>query len=337
MAYNIMAEYIEYTRKFLEKFMRRYFQKCYDSKISKEYIEAYIEARYENYGGNENQRMFYRRIYSALQKKCEELEYELDEKELPKVKSMLEVYQYIFYIDFVRTLRIELREFVKQICEKRINKFGFEEDETLQNELYAMIKKFRDDKERYLKQFESNDFELVTTKYLLVKDLYKVDLRYHFKLPYIFSDKAIEEVYNENVICEDKIIIEYLMLTVFIIRLINEGKFNTLYLIDFPMTLLDKEKKKEQVLKIISEPAIQDRVRIKITSADFEKHREEIYELMKLGYKFVLEIDSTFEVNAENIKKLSIFSYVIISNKLSNFEEFKQYEQDLEDIRIDEG
>lgn len=337
MTYNIMAEYIEYTRKFLEKFMKKYFQKYYNSEISKQYIETYIEARYENYGGNENQRMFYRRIYSALQKKYTKLQYELDEEKLPNLKSMLEVYQYIFYIDFVRPLKIELKEFVKQICEKRITKFGFKEDENLQSELYEMIKKYRYDKEQYLKQFESSDFELGITKYLLVKGLYKVDLKYHFKLPYIFSDQAIEEVYNENVIYEDKIIIEYVMLTVFIIRMINEGKFNTQYLVDFPITLFDKEKKKEQVLKIISTPAIQDRVLIKVTSSNFEKHRQEIYELMKLGYKFVLQIDNTFEVNAENIKKLSIFTYVIISSKLDNFEEFEHYASELEDIRIDEG
>ena len=93
----------------------------------------------------------------------------------------------------------------------------------------------------------------------------------------------------------------------------------------------------EKVLKIISEPAIQERIRIKITNTNFEKHREEIYELMKLGYKFVLEVDDTFEVTQENIKKLSIFSYVIISSKLNNIEEFKQYERELENIRIDEG
>lgn len=337
MTYNIMTEYVIYTKKFLEKFMKKYFQNAYNAKIAKEYIETYIEARYENYGGNESQRIFYRRIYSALKRKCEEMQYDLDEKELIKAKNMLEVYQYVFYIDFVRPLKIELKEFVKQIYEKRLIKFELENVENLQNELYQMIKKFREDKEKYLKKFESSHFELVTTKYLLVKDLYKVDLKYHFKLPYIFSDKAIEEVYNENVIFEDKIIIEYMMLTAFIIKMINEGKFNTLYLVDFPVTLFEKENKKEKVLKIISEPAIQERIRIKITNTNFEKHREEIYELMKLGYKFVLEVDDTFEVTQENIKKLSIFSYVIISSKLNNIEEFKQYESELENIKIDEG
>lgn len=332
-----MSEYIAYTKRFLEKFMKLYFQKKYNSKIAKHYIETYIEARYDNYGGNEKQRVFYRRIYSALQVTCESMKYTFDEKELQTIENMLEVYQYVFYIDFVRPLRMELKEFVKQIYEKRNTKFELENVENLQNELYQLIKKFRDDKEKYVKRFDSPDFELVTTKYLLVKDLYKVNLKYHFKLPYIFSDRAIEEVYHENVIFEDRMIITYMMLTTLIIKMINEGKFNSIYLVEFPITLLEKEKKREQVLKILSEPAIQDRVRLKITNEDFEKHKEEIYELMKMGYRFILEIDDTFEVTQENIKKLSIFSYVIISSKRDNIIEFQKYESELEEIRIDEG
>ena len=80
MTYNIMAEYIDYTKKFLYELLEEYFKEQYDKEMAKEYIETYIDARYNNYGGNENQRVFYRRIYSALQKKEEELTYNADEE-----------------------------------------------------------------------------------------------------------------------------------------------------------------------------------------------------------------------------------------------------------------
>ena len=337
MTYNIMAEYIDYTKKFLQELLEEYFKEQYDKEIAKEYIDTYIEARYSNYGGNEKQRVFYRRIYSALQKKSQELEYNADEEKHKIIKNMLETFQYIFYIDFVRPIKIELKEFINQMYEKRIEKFEMKRDGTLRDNLYKMIKNFREEKEKYLKSFESEDFELVITKYPLIKDVYKVNLKYNFKLPYIFSSQAIEDVYNENIVNEDKLIIEYLMLTVFNIKMILDGKFNTQYLIDFPMSLFEKSKKLDQALRIINDPIIQDKIKIKIKYRDFIIHRNEIYELMKSGYKFAVIIDDSFIISKEHIKKLEIFEFVILSKKLEYYEEFQEYADQLENLIIDEG
>lgn len=337
MTYNIMAEYIDYTKKFLEKFMQEFFKEEYDEEISNEYIETYIEARYNNYGGNENQRVFYRRIYSALKKSEERLKYNQDEEKHKLIKNMLETYQYIFYIDFVRPIRVELREFINEMYDKRITKFEMKRDGALRDNLYRMIKEFRDSKEKYLKKFNSDDFELEITKYHLIKDVYKVNLKYNFKLPYIFSDKAIEDVYNENIINEDKLLIEYLMLTVFNIRMILEGKFNTQYLVDFPVSLFEKTKKLEQALRIINDPSIQEKIKIKIKYRDFIVNREKIYELMKNGYKFAVIIDDSFIISKEHMKRLEIFNYVIVSKNLEYFDEFQENAQLLENIIIDEG
>lgn len=337
MTYNIMAEYIAYTKQFIKQFMQEFFKEQYDEDISNEYIETYIEARYSNYGGNENQRVFYRRIYSALKKAEERLLYNQYEENHQLIKNMLDIYQYIFYIDFVRPLRQELRDFINEMYEKRITKFEMKRDGALRDDLYKMIKKYRESKEEYLSNFESDDFELVTTKYPLIKDVYKVELKYNFKLPYIYSDNAITDVYNENIVNEDKLIIEYLMLTVFNIKMILEGKFNTQYLVDFPMTLFDKSKKLNQALRIINDPSIQEKIKIKIKYRDFIIHRNEIYELMKEGYKFAVIIDDSFIISKEHIKKLAIFNYVIISKKLKYFEEFQENSEGLEKLIIDEG
>ena len=337
MTYNIMAEYIDYTKKFLQKFMQEFFKEEYDEEISNEYMETYIEARYNNYGGNENQRVFYRRIYSALKKSEERLKYNQDEEKHKLIKNILEIYQYIFYIDFVRTIKVELREFINDMYDKRITKFEMKRDGNLRDNLYKMIKEFRDSKEKYLKKFDSDDFELEITKYHLIKDVYKVNLNYKFKLTYIFSDKAIEDVYNENIINEDKLLIEYLMLTVFNIRMILEGKFNTQYLVDFPVSLFEKTKKLEQALRIINDPSIQEKIKIKIKYRDFIVNRDKIYELMKNGYKFAVIIDDSFIISKEHMKRLEIFNYVIVSKKLEYFDEFQENAQLLENIIIDEG
>ncbi len=337
MTYNIMAEYTEHTRKFLRTFMQEFFKEQYDKDITNEYIETYVEARYNNYGGNENQRVFYRRIYSALKKSEEKLIYNQYEENHKMIKDMLELYQYIFYIDFVRTINKDLKDFVSDIYEKRITKFEMKRDGELKNNLYKMIKEYRDSKMKYLKTFESEDFKLVTTKYPLIKDVYKVELKYNFKLPYIFSQNAINDVYSENIVNEDKLIIEYLMLTVFNIRMILEGKFNTQYLVEFPMSLFAKRKKLDQALRIINDQSILDKIKIKVKYRDFIIHRNEIYKLMKNGYKFAVIIDDSFIISKEHIKKLSMFNYVIISKKLKYFDEFMENADGLENLIIDEG
>ena len=58
---------------------------------------------------------------------------------------MLETFQYIFYIDFVRPIKIELKEFINQMYEKRIEKFEMKRDGTLRDNLYKMIKNFREE------------------------------------------------------------------------------------------------------------------------------------------------------------------------------------------------
>lgn len=337
MTYNIMAEYTDYTKKFIHELMKEYFKEQYDKEFANEFVETYIDSRYNNYGGNPNQRVFYRRIYSALKETAERLEYNADEEKHKIIKNMLETFQYIFFIDFVRPLKEDLREFVNQMYEKRITKFEMKRDGALRDNLYKMIKTFREQKEEYLKKFDSEDFELVTTKYHLIKDVYKVELKYNFKLPYIFSDNAIQDVYNENIVNEDKLIVQYLMLTVFNIKMILEGKFNTQYLVDFPMSLFEKRKKLEQTLRIINDPAIQDKIKIKIKYRDFIIHRDEIYDLMKNGYKFAVIIDDSFIISKEHIKKLAIFEFVIVSKKLEYFEEFQENAEGLENLIIDEG
>ena len=70
----------------------------------------------------------------------------------------------------------------------------------------------------YLTSIETKDFSLEIDKYTNIDNTYMVDLNYNFKLPYIYSNKIINEVYNEGTINEDKLIIEYLLLVAECIR-----------------------------------------------------------------------------------------------------------------------
>ena len=333
MTSNIMEQYVKNTKSFIKSFTKMFFAEKYNEKISNEFISAYIESRVYSYGEAVD-RFFYRRIYASLLKKRKELQ-----KQYPRIKERvfednIKIYQFIFYIDGVRPIN-DLDEFVRLVCASRKTKFEVQDAiKNFQGRVLKSIKKYQEEKEEFLKQFETNDFTLDIEKYTLIDNTYKVDIDYNFKIPYIYSNKVIYEVFNDGTVNEDKLIIEYILLTCVCIRDINKGNFETKYLVNFARTLFKKQGKIKQTLKVLDNSAIQDKVFIKIYYQDFEENKELIYSLMKDGYRFAIIIDDTFNPKLIEIKKLSIFKYMLVPIECKHYEKIKDYERKISNIVI---
>ena len=333
MVSNIMEQYVKNTRNFLKNFTKMFFAEKYNEEISNEFISTYIDARIYNFGVAEH-RFFYRRIYSSLVNRKKELE-----KEFPKVdgkvlEDNLKVYQFIFYIDGVRPIA-DLNEFVKMICASRKIKFEVQEAiKSFEGRILKIIKQYQEEKESFAKKYETTDFTLDIEKYTLIDNTYKVDICYNFRIPYIYSNKVISEVFNEGIINEDKLIIEYMLLTLVCIEDINKGNFTTKYLVNFANTLFKKQSKLKQTLKTIDDSAIQDKVFLKLQYSDFETNKELIYNLMKEGYRFAIIIDDSFEPTLTNLRKLSIFKYMLVPEKCKNYETIKEEQTKINNIII---
>ena len=333
MVSNIMEQYVKNTRNFLKNFTKMFFAEKYNEEISNEFISTYIDARIYNFGVSEH-RFFYRRIYSSLVNRKKELE-----KEFPKVdgkvlEDNLKVYQFIFYIDGVRPIA-DLNEFVKMICASRKIKFEVQEAiKSFEGRILKIIKQYQEEKESFAKKYETTDFTLDIEKYTLIDNTYKVDICYNFRIPYIYSNKVISEVFNEGIINEDKLIIEYMLLTLVCIEDINKGNFTTKYLVNFANTLFKKQSKLKQTLKTMDDSAIQDKVFLKLQYCDFEANKELIYDLMKEGYRFAIIIDDSFEPTLTNLRKLSIFKYMLVPEKCKNYETIKEEQTKINNIII---
>lgn len=324
MTNNLMEQYVKNTITFIKNFTKMFLAEKYNEEISNEYISTYIDSRIYNFG-EEEQRFFYSRINASLSEKKKELKKQypkLDEKIL---EDNLNLYQFIYYIDGVRPIT-DLNEFVKMICEKRKTVFEIEGIKSIENRILKSIKKYIEEKEEFTKKYETTDFNLNIEKYKLIDDTYKVDIDYNFKIPYIYSNKVINEVYNEGVINEDKLIIEYILLTLQCIKDIDKGNFSTKYLVNFSNTLYKKQKKLKQTLKVIDNSAIQDKVFLKIYYQDFEDNKEIIYSLMKEGFRFAIIIDDNFKPILMNLKKLSVFKYMLVPEQSKNYEKIKENE-----------
>ena len=311
MTTNLMEQYIKNTEGFINDFTKAFFADNFNEKISKEYISTYIDARIYNFG-DEEQKFFYKRITESLNNKTEELLEENKKLDAKLLNEYVKMYDFIYYIDDVRTLD-DIREFISLLYERRNEKFKFTAPiRGLENRLFKMSKDYRTKKEQLMRDINTDDFELRIEKYILVDNTYKVNIDYKFKIPYIYSNKVIEEVYNDGVINEDKLIIEYTMLTPMCIRDINEGNFAKKYIVDFANSLFKKSKKLNQTLRVINNLAIQDKVILKITYTDFDSNKELIYGLMQDGYRFAIILTDDFNATLANIKKLEVFKYLIV-------------------------
>ena len=333
MTCNLMEQYVKNTKSFLKSFTKIFFAEKYNEKISDEFISTYIDSRIYSYGEAE-QRFFYRRIYASLVKRKKELEKEFPKLDEKIFEDNLRLYQFIFYIDGVRPIG-DLDEFVRLICASRKIKFDVKDAiKNFQGRVLKAIKDYEQEKENFFKPFETTDFELDIEKYTLIDNTYKVDIKYNFKIPYIYSNKVINEVFNEGIIKEDKLIIEYTLLTMVCIKDINKGNFTTKYLVEFANTLLKKQSKLKQTLKTINNSAIQDKVFLKITYQDFEENKELIYDLMKDGYRFAIILDDTFNPTLINLRKLSIFKYMLVPDTCKNYNRIQDVQNKLSNTVI---
>ena len=228
----------------------------------------------------------------------------------------------------------DIDEFAKTICEKRNTKFKLDSIRGLENRIIKLYKKYLKEKEDFFKQFETTDFSLNIEKYILIDNTYKVSLDYNFKIPYIYSFEVINEVYNTGTVYEDKLIIEYILLASICIKDIEKGNFTTRYIVELANSLFKKQGKLKQTLKVINNAAIQDKVFLKINYSDFEEYKELIYSLIQDGFRFALIIDDTFSPTLLNLKKLSIFKYLLVPENSKNYDKIQENETKLENTVI---
>lgn len=332
MANNLMEQYVKNTKKYLENFTKTFLAEKYNKEISDEYISTYIEARIYNFGDTE-QKFFYRRIYASLLNKKNELKKDFPKIDEESLEDNLKIYQFIFYIDGVRPIS-DLEDFTKSICENREKIVGIRGVKSFESRMLKSIKNYIEEKEDFLKKYETTDFSLEIQKYTLINDTYKVDLNYNFKIPYIYSNQIINEVFNDGVINEDKLIIEYMLLTIMCIKEINKGNFTTKYLVNFANSLYKKQNKLKQTLKVINNQAIQDKIFLKIKYKDFEENKELVYSLMQDGFRFAIIIDEEFNPTLMNLKKLSVFKYLLVSTESKSYDKIKENETKLNNIII---
>ena len=329
MTINLANRYIELTKKEIISYLKLVFDNKFSKKYCDLYMKKYIEIRYYNFYDYDTSRTLRKKILDNLRDLAEELCIEnIEDREI--IDQMCVFFYYILYFDNVSRVKS-----IEQTIEKiyKLRKRVLEKDEEeFKKELYNMLKEYKKEKEQLVDRFNQEEFFIKLTNYPKKLNVYRVNLKYNIKFPLVYSDFAINKAFNVGLINEDKLLIEYYLVASHVLKDVLKQNFIKEYVLEFTDKLLDKPNKLKNLLNIIDNNAIKDKVSIKLKYEAFIEYKEKIYELMRNGYKITIILDNSFKPDYKNIESLASFKYVIINKDLKNYKEIISYKKRIKNI-----
>lgn len=320
MTINIINQYIELTKKQINEYMKLVFENNFNKKYCDMYTEKYINTRYYNFYEKNENNTIRTRILDNLRELQEELEKKLyvDKKEIENIRVF---YYFVLYFDNVVYYK-DLEKIIQKITKLREKTLGKKKD-GFDKKLYLKMTECIKQKEEFIKKFETNEFYIKLSNYPEKLHIYRVNLKYNIEFPLTYSNYAVEKAFATGIIDEDKLVVEYYLITMQILKDILKQNFKKQYVVEFSSSLLKKPKKLKSLLNIINGTSVQEKLSIKIRYGKFIKNKEKVYDLMRKGYKIAIVMDDTFEVNAKNLQSLDMFKYVIVNKTFKDYEKIK--------------
>ncbi len=303
MSCNIVGEYVDFSRKCIKKYLKVILEKYYDEDIYDDLINAYINTRYYNMYFEVNNRFEVNIVY-YLKKSLEHFKDDAVYKK--KARYMFHVFKFILYFDVVRECD-SVRELIKEINEFR-NKLELKDD-NFESKFYGILKDDLNAKKEFIDSFDDKNFDI---NYVKVKDnVFDCVLNHNLKFSKLYSEYAINKVFNNKEIDEQKLFVTYPLVCIRVLQDIIKGNFKKIYFVPYSLSLMTKPKKKKRLLNIIDDDIVKEKMYLKVNFSDYLANKDEVYSLTKNGFKIAVKLDDSFVLNAENKELLRIFGYVI--------------------------
>ena len=292
-------------------------------------MKKYIDIRYYNFYDYDTSTTLRRKILDNLRDLSEELAIDnIEDRDI--IEEMCIFFYYVLYFDnVIRSKDIEKTiEKIAKLRKRVLNK----DDELFKKELIRTVKEYKIQKEKLLEKFDSEEFFIKLTNYPQKLNVYRVNLKYKLKFPLVYSEFAINKAFNVGLINEDKLLIEYYLVTKKVLEDILKQNFTRQYVLEFTDKLLDKPNKLKNLLNIINNTATKDKISIKIKYEFFIENKEKIYNLMRDGFKITIILDNSFKANYKTVETLRVFKYVIVNKDLKNYNEIIKYKKNMKNI-----
>lgn len=317
MASNVMQEYIKMTQDEVISYIKLIFERSYSKKIALRYMNAYLNVRFYNFYPKDDNLTFRKNYLNAIKEEEANIVRAMPEKK-KLIENMGLFFYYILYFDKI-SYRVDIDEIIEKLYKIR-KKLLRKDNKDFKENFRNTYEEYADKKEKFLKKFETEEFYLKVTDYEGANNANRVNLKYNIKFPMLYSTQAIENVFNSGLVAEDKLFVEYNLMSFEIIQDILKGNFKRQYIIEFNTNLFKKKRKLASLLNVINNSAVQDKVNLKITYKEFLQNKDNIYELMRDGFKFAVILDNSFEPEYANFERLNAFYYTIASKKLDYYD-----------------
>lgn len=294
---NVIDEYTGFISDEFCFYGKTVMEKYYNSSIFNSFVSEYIKIRYYNiYPEKKN---FNETINYYLNKKIKELENDYPDK-IKNIYFMADIFKYLITLDSdidadtVNKIEIELSNLreEKYLLEGKL-------------EFSKEYREFKRRKKEFVKSYETNDFYIEFKQ--KSKKVFNTILKHNIKMPDLYSDRAIENVYNSGIVSEDKLFIKYNLIAIKVLEEITNYDFETSYLIEFNSDLFNKKEKLNRLLKIIDNDITKEKVILKIPYTSFNEKRDEVFGLINNGFNFALIKDDNYEEDSY----INLFKYVL--------------------------
>ena len=329
MTVNIINEYIKIVKKKKNEYMKLVFDNKFKKKYCDSYTEKYIKVRYYNFYEDDFNEKMRTRILDNLKKEQENLCIDnIEDREV--IEQMCIFFYYVLYFDKVIQSR-DIKKTIEKISKLRKRVLNIE-DEEFNKLVYNTMKEFEKEKEKLVERFETDDFKLKITNYPDELNVYRVNLKYNFNFPLVYSEFAINKAFNIGIINEDKLAIEFYLISIEVLKDVLKQNFKKKYILEFAPSLFEKPKKLKSILNILNNPILQEKVSIKLRYEQFLNHKDIVYELLREGFRITAILDSSFTIDYKNIEDLKMFKYIIINSKLDCYNEIKRNKKNLNNV-----
>lgn len=303
---NIVQEYINFIEKKYKKILSLALGTDYIAKTATMFIKEYINVRYY-----EDIDLEMYNLHDVIVERLTDLKELLTSKNSDEcLENIIEVFELIFYIDKV-DYSISINEIFKNI------------NLTNQKEIIKIMREVDDKRNKYLQLADNKKFYIELHTINNSKNIKKVKLKHDIKFSKLYSDYAIEKVYNSGIINEDKLFIEYSHISFLILNDKLSNNEIGHYVLEFSDDLLKKEQKLYRVIKVINNELVKSHVSLKIDYKSYLENKSKIEELIKNGINITTVIDNSFKCDKIHLEELVVFKNIIIDMRYLNYDYLK--------------
>ena len=308
MAHNIVKDYIDYDKKFINEYIDIITEKKLNSKICDMIIDTYINVRYYDLYEHVKKYPIDNIEHYVTENFKRQFNDKNKEKNIPLVIDALIVLRYVTLYEKYCKNKSALKQLTSY--EEKL-KDKYDDTKILISSLIKSIKDNTHKKEKYLSGLLSNDFNVVKEE-TSMKNVFDLSFQNSVKIPDLFSEIAIDRVYNNGVIYEDKMLVFYLLTTREILVDMENFNYDNKYLVDFPNSLIGKRNKLIALLKIIDTDYVKERMILKVFYSEYIDKKDDYDKLIHDGYSLAIIIDGNIE---NSLVLLKVFTYIIVYDK----------------------